>query len=151
APLTATPVNPVPRLPSFSDALLKAGETKATILYDVPPGTRDPNDPAEVPSIPNTADALSIRLTHVQRKADTGDTGRTPFNRGAWLELVRPLQMAWTGYGGVIPVAVRRFPAKPILEAAAIVQAKLTSPLSKTSVPLLAQWGWTIPFVAEGL
>jgi hypothetical protein len=149
APTPGT-LDPERSFPSFSDVLLKGGERKVTLLYHVPPGTRDPN--VDVSPIPGKANAMRMHITHVQRKADVRATEiATPFSRGAWLQLAMPLELAWTGLGGVVPVAVRRFPDKPILEAVTLSSATITPPLTEASVPLLARWGWAITFVAEGL
>jgi len=140
-------------LPTFSDVLLKAGETRLTLLYDAPAGVKDANDPGEVPRVPPNLGALTVRLTHVQKPADTApDPGMpTPFNRGPWLELAKAVEISWTGLGTTVPVAVRRFPARPVLTGVEATRNEPPREIRSSDVPGLSQWGWTTSFVAEGL
>lgn len=142
---------PASRLPGFSDVLLAGGEQKVTVLYDVPPGTNDPNSTDEVPVI-KEADQLEIIFTHVQLKSEiVKDTENTSFSLGRWLELVSPLALAWHGIGTPIPVALRRFPLKPSIDVPSVKVPQLKSnKIGKQEVGLLIKWGWEMSFVAEG-
>ena len=147
------------RLPAFSDVLFKAGERKVTLLYDVPPGTKDPNSVDEVPVIKETDD-LKVVFTHIQLKAGAANRGNeSAFNQGPWLELVsdqnpdRPFELAWKGIGIPIPVALRRFPVKPSIDDTTFTRAALAAfPVvaGKKDARRLIKWGWKISFFAEG-
>jgi hypothetical protein len=141
--------DPRKRLPAFSDVLLKSGEKKVTLLYSVPPGTHDPNDSTEIPSI----QSLSLQITHVQRNLGTvtARTGTDAFNQGPWLELAAPLLLAWKGPNKCVPVAIRRFPTKPTIEIAEDTMPAAPNPLTAKEVPLLIKWGWDFSFVVQGL
>lgn len=136
------------RLPSFSDVLLKQGEDRVTVLYDVPSGMTDPNTAPQVPAGP---DLMKVKFTHLQMHPLSGASADV-LNRGTWLELAKAVTLAWPGLGGTVPAAIRVFPAKPVLESVATTQAALPgAALTTTDVPLLTRWGWVVVCAAEGL
>ena len=147
--------DPAIRLPAFSDILLTGGEKKVTVLYDVPPGTDDPNLSTKVPPIPPAPGALKAQITHVQRKLEDASTASetTAFNEGPWLELAVPKELAWYGTGKCVPVAIRRFPTKPTGVSATVLPLNAPSGggLRAKDVPLLIKWGWRVSFCVEGL
>ena len=137
-------------LPAFSDVLLKGGEGKVTVLYNVPPGTYDPNTD-EVPQVPNALGAITVHITHVQRPPEAGLPQTAAFNRGFWLELVTPVDLQWYGIGGRVPVAIRRFPAKPAIDSATVQPLVATTRIHANDTQVLIKWGWEINLEAEGL
>lgn len=100
--------------------------------------------------VPAKPGALSVSFTHLQMHPRNGSTA--VLNRGTWLELARPVTLAWHGTGDTIPVAIRRFPAKPVLESLEVSSPVLpAATLDRDDVPLLARWGWRTVCAAEGL
>ncbi|MGJ4911286.1 hypothetical protein [Bradyrhizobium sp. HKCCYLS2033] len=128
--------------PVLSNVLLGGGSRKVTLLYDLPPGTRDASN---VPKL----DIVKARLHHVQLPLEDGPPVQNNlFNQGAWLELVQPQEMQWKGPGDYIPVADRRFPAKPFITSTKTVTPAIGSatPITQQNAALLARWGWKFDF-----
>jgi hypothetical protein len=128
--------------PVLSNVLLGGGSRKVTLLYDLPPGTRDASN---VPKL----DVVKARLHHVQLPLNDGPAAQNNlFNQGSWLELVQPQEMQWKGPGDYIPVADRRFPAKPFITSTKTVTPAINSatPITSQNAGLLARWGWQFDF-----
>jgi hypothetical protein len=134
--------------PIISDVLLRGGEKKVTVHYDLPPGIDRSKD---APLI----ELLSLNIQHVQMHP-TDDSGLpSDFNQGAWLELSVPRNLKWSSPGFAIPVAERTFPAKPILKDGAATLPTLAVgdgkiPVNKDSAALLVRWGWQFSFGLPG-
>ena len=129
--------------PILSNVLLAGGAGKVTLLYDLPPGTIDASN---VPKL----DVVTARLHHVQLPLNDNPPSaqNNLFNQGRWLELVQPQDIQWKGPGNYIPVADRRFPAKPFITSTrAIAPApSLVAPVTWQNAGLLARWGWLFNF-----
>jgi hypothetical protein len=139
-----------PKLPAFSDILLRGGERKVTILYDLPPSTTSYTG---VPAIAT----LTAKFSHVQLPDASGGPA---FNPGLWVELVEPWQLVWKGSPEPVPVAVRAFPPKPAITSTETMlpwtdptTGDLPVPpmIDASTVSLLVQWGWKFSFSIEGL
>jgi hypothetical protein len=129
--------------PILSNMLLAGGAGKVTLLYDLPPGTIDATN---VPKL----DVVTARMHHVQLplKDNPPSVQKNLFNQGRWLELAQPQEIQWKGSGNYIPVADRRFPAKPFITSTkAITPApSLVTPVTWQNAGLLARWGWLFNF-----
>jgi hypothetical protein len=134
--------SPAPR-PALSNVLIGGGDQKVTVLYDLPPGTRDVDAVARL-------DTVTARIHHVQLPlADGAPADKNLFNQGPWLELVEPQQLAWKGPADSIPAADRRFPAKPVIKATETLLPWLNAPppkITASNAALLVRWGWRFVF-----
>jgi hypothetical protein len=140
---TFTAGSTAPR-PLVSNVLIGGGDGKVTVLYDLPPGTRhfDAVQRLEV---------IAALIHHVQLPLKEGaPADKNLFNQGPWLELVVPQQLAWKGPpADFIPVADRRFPAKPVIKATETLLPWLntkTPPINASNASLLVRWGWRFIF-----
>jgi len=129
--------------PRVSDVLIGGGDRKVTVLYDLPPGTRDYKAVQRLESI-------TAVIHHIQLPLKEGvPKDKNLFNLGSWLELVEPQRLAWKAPADFIPVADRRFPAKPIIKATETLLPWLntaTPPITASNASLLVRWGWRFTF-----
>jgi hypothetical protein len=134
--------------PKFSDILLGGGDSKATILYDLPAGVTNAS------TIP-VMDALKVAISHVQMPLPGSPSGPSLFNQGPWIKLAELFPLTWKGYPDYIPVAERVFPSKPVLQSTEAlmpwmdVETRIVTPPAKidaNTAALLAQWGWKFSF-----
>jgi hypothetical protein len=129
--------------PLVSNFLVGGGDDKVTVLYDLPPGTRDYNAVQRL-------ERITAVIHHIQLPVKEGaPKDKNLFNQGPWLELVEPQQLAWEAPAGFIPVADRRFPAKPVIKATETLLPWLntaTPPITTSNASLLVRWGWRFTF-----
>lgn len=130
--------------PLVSNVLIGGGDGKVTVLYDLPPGTRDCNAVQRL-------ETITALIHHIQLPLKAGaPADKNLFNQGPWLELVVPQQLAWKGTpADFIPVADRRFPAKPVFKATETLLPWLntaTPPITASNAALLVRWGWRFTF-----
>jgi hypothetical protein len=136
--------------PTFSDVLVSGGDRKITILYDLPP---DVIDAKEIPPIA----ALSVAISHVQLPISGIRPAENPFSQGKWVELAEHYSLAWKGYPDFIPVALRTFPSKPIIQSTDSLMPWMDPVTRKVAIPgsgainssnigLLPKWGWAFSF-----
>jgi len=131
-----------PNQPTFSDVLLGGDKPKLTVLYDLPPGRTE-----MLPLLPS----LAITLFHIQLPLPNVPAGGNQFNEGPWIELIAPVQLSWKGFAESVPVALRKFPSKPIIRSAGSILPKLSpegvpQKINAANARLLSQWGWTFSF-----
>lgn len=129
--------------PMFSDVLLSGGDQKVTVLYHE-------SDSGGGLGENEALSPLTLNISHLQLPLN-GVAGRAnPFNEGPWLQLANPVQLTWNGFRERIPVVVREFPSKPIINSAEATMPVLdpASPqrLDASNAPLLSKWGWRFSF-----
>lgn len=129
--------------PLVSNVLIGGGDGKVTVLYDLPPGTRDYIAVQRL-------ERITALIHHIQLPLKEGaPKDKNLFNQGPWLELVEPQQLAWKAPADFIPVADRRFPAKPVIKATETLLPWLntaTPPITASNASLLVRWGWRFTF-----
>jgi len=137
--------------PVLSDLLLHTKESRATVLYSLPPNALVSDDAG-------TIAALQASFSHVQLPPlpdeAPGGSGN-PFSQGPWVQLAQHYVLQWKGPDQPIPVASREFPSKPVVGKTLVLtaftdpatgQVNPPSTINKSTANALAQWGWQLAF-----
>jgi hypothetical protein len=147
---------PAPLVPIVSDLLLHAGQSKATVLYSLPPSATGWDAVKSIGTLRATFKHLQLKPASAARVADDENV----FSQGPWLELAQPYVLEWTGPPEAIPVVDRMFPQKPTLQSNDVLtpwtdaQSGEVAPpqkIDKAGVSSLIRWAWSISFAISNM